>query len=188
MLPASEAVGYFSTSQTVASEPLRFVDKLGYEITPELVRVESIPLTESGEIDRERLESGTTASITATVYVEPRTEVEKKVADIWREVLGVPRVSMTDRFFELGGDSLTAMRLVNRLRESFCADVSLRSLFQMPTVSEIAAVISEGNKAAELVKTAAASDSIPDHITQQVAGMTDDQVDIALRDLVKRQG
>jgi len=186
--PLRKAVGYFSTSQTAASEPLRFVDKLGYEITPELVRVESIPLTESGEIDRERLESGTTASITATVYVAPRTEVEKKVADIWREVLGVPRVSMTDRFFELGGDSLTAMRLVNRLRKSFCADVSLRSLFQMPTVSEIAAVISEGNKAAELVKTAAASGSIPDHITQQVAGMTDDQVDIALRDLVKRQG
>ena len=71
-------------------------------------------------------------------YVEPRSELEQGLADIWQELLGIEQVGCFDNFFELGGDSLLATQLISRLGEVFNVDLPLRTLFQSPTVADLA--------------------------------------------------
>ena len=74
-------------------------------------------------------------------YAEPRSEVERLVALVWKDLLGIDRIGIWDGFFDLGGDSILATKLVTRLNEAFAAGFSLRSVFEKPTVAEMAAVI-----------------------------------------------
>ncbi|MBN3923762.1 beta-ketoacyl synthase N-terminal-like domain-containing protein [Nostoc sp. NMS4] len=71
-------------------------------------------------------------------YIAPRDELEQKIADIWQEFLGIKKVGINDNFFELGGDSLIAVQVLSRLRNIFYIKLSLASLFESPTIAEIA--------------------------------------------------
>jgi len=73
------------------------------------------------------------------VYVAPRSPVEQLLAQIWSEVLRVQRVGIEDDFFELGGDSIQATRVIARMREMLGLEIPLRILFDSPTVSKLAA-------------------------------------------------
>ncbi|HEU5321185.1 MAG TPA: phosphopantetheine-binding protein, partial [Methylomirabilota bacterium] len=84
----------------------------------------------------------------ARVFVSPATETEARVADIWSQVLSVPQVSADADFFELGGHSLLATRIVARLREAFGIDLSLRVMFEAPTVRQLARQVDEALAAA----------------------------------------
>jgi amino acid adenylation domain-containing protein len=75
--------------------------------------------------------------------VAPRTPVEERLAAFWRDVLKVEEVSVHDNFFEMGGHSLLASQLLARLRQGFGVEVALRSLFQRPTLAELAAEVEE---------------------------------------------
>jgi acyl transferase domain-containing protein/SAM-dependent methyltransferase/acyl carrier protein len=77
----------------------------------------------------------------STRFVEPRTPNERTVAGIWRSVLGLDRVGRDDNFFDLGGESLLAMQVVSRLRDAFGVDLSLRRVFDSPTVAELVAYL-----------------------------------------------
>jgi acyl carrier protein len=74
-------------------------------------------------------------------YVAPRTEMEQTIAGVWAEVLGLDRVSIYDRFSELGGHSLAATQLVSRLRTALGIDVPLSRVFEIPTVAGFARYI-----------------------------------------------
>ena len=74
-------------------------------------------------------------------FVAPRSEMEKRMAVIWQEALSVKEVGIHDNLFEMGGDSLIATLLVGRLSEAFQVDLSLRTLFDAPTISELAVAI-----------------------------------------------
>jgi amino acid adenylation domain-containing protein len=74
-------------------------------------------------------------------YVEPRDEVERMIAGVWRDLLDIDRVGVWDGFFDLGGDSLLATKLVTRLNEAFAAGLTLRSVFEKPTVADLAAAV-----------------------------------------------
>ena len=76
-------------------------------------------------------------------YVPPGNETERRVADIWQEQLGIAQVGIHDNFFELGGHSLLATQVLSRLREDFQISIPLSSLFEAPTVAELAATIEE---------------------------------------------
>jgi acyl carrier protein len=76
-------------------------------------------------------------------YVGPRNEVEHKVARIWQEVLGIERVGIHDDLFELGGNSLVALQLLNRLRENLHVELPLRSLFDIPSVAGMSAMVEQ---------------------------------------------
>jgi amino acid adenylation domain-containing protein len=121
------------------------VEKLpDYMIPSAFVVMEALPRTPSGKVDRRMLPApGTERPDLGTSFVSPGTPVERKLARIWSEVLSVDRVGIHDDFFDLGGDSLAATRLVSRAVKQFQAEVPLRSLFQSPTVAEMAAVITE---------------------------------------------
>jgi len=86
-------------------------------------------------------------------FVAPRTPVEQSVADLWAQILGVERVGVHDNFFDLGGHSLLAAQALARVQNSFQVEVSLYTLFEKPTVAELAAKIEAAILSAQPVST-----------------------------------
>ncbi|MBN8226639.1 amino acid adenylation domain-containing protein [Corallococcus macrosporus] len=101
------------------------------------VKLERLPLTPSGKVDRKALPTPDTRS-GPDRYVAPREGWESLVAELWAPLLGVPRVGAHDHFFELGGHSLLATRVVSRLRDVLQQEVPLRLLLEAPTVARFA--------------------------------------------------
>ena len=122
-----------------------------YMLPSAFVTMEAFPLTPNGKLDRRALPAPGQSAVLARTYVAPVDETEVAIARIWQELLGLPRIGRHDQFFELGGHSLLAVQLASRLRQTFGAEVSLRELFERPTV--------EGQ--AELVKSATRFDLAP---------------------------
>ncbi|WP_420643178.1 non-ribosomal peptide synthetase [Candidatus Leptofilum sp.] len=118
-------------------------DRLPEYMVPALVMLlDEMPLTPSGKINRRGLpEPDDTARAIEQEFVAPRTAVEVIVAKIWSEILGVERVGVNDNFFDLGGHSLLATQVISRLKSSFKTNLPLRSLFESPTVAELAVAI-----------------------------------------------
>ena len=77
----------------------------------------------------------------STTYVPPTNETEQTLADIWGKLLGIQRIGIHDSFFELGGDSLLAVQLNSRLRETFRVDFSVHNFFDAPTIAQMAEFI-----------------------------------------------
>lgn len=96
-----------------------------------------LPRMPNGKVDRGALPEPGGPSASAE-YVAPRDVIEEVLADMWLELLGVERVGVNDNFFQLGGHSLLVTQLVFRLREVFQAEVPLRSIFDKPTVADLA--------------------------------------------------
>ncbi|HEU0299934.1 MAG TPA: amino acid adenylation domain-containing protein, partial [Longimicrobium sp.] len=108
-----------------------------YMVPAAYVRLDALPLTPSGKVDRRALPAPEGDAYARRAYAEPVGEVEQALAEIWAEVLGVERVGRHDNFFELGGHSLLVVRLVGRMQgEGLHAEV--RALFTAPTLAELA--------------------------------------------------
>ncbi|MFO6231618.1 condensation domain-containing protein, partial [Pseudomonas aeruginosa] len=104
-------------------------------------------LSPNGKLDRRALPKPD-AGLMQREHMAPASALEKDVAAIWGELLGVERVGLTDNFFELGGHSLLATRLVSRIRQDLGIEVSLKSLFEQPVLQGF--VESLGEKPAEV--------------------------------------
>jgi amino acid adenylation domain-containing protein len=114
----------------------------GYMVPAVYVMLDALPSLPNGKVDRQALPPlGDNEPEANAAFVEPRTEVEKLVAQIWLEVLHVERIGVHDNFFDLGGHSLLAIQVISRTREIFPNGISLRSLFGAPTVAGLAATI-----------------------------------------------
>src|SRR5437764_4405487 len=105
------------------------------------VIMEELTVRGSGKIDPKDLPRPEMEG-DANKYCAPRTEVEKKLAEIWEKILGV-RVGIHDNFFELGGHSLLAMRLMLGVQQVFDVELPLASLFERPTLEQQAEALSE---------------------------------------------
>jgi hypothetical protein len=84
---------------------------------------------------------GTVGRRAAAAYVEPRTATERVLARIWSELLGADALGVMDNFFARGGHSLLATQIVSRVRETLHGDVPVRTLFERPTVAELAGAL-----------------------------------------------
>jgi len=102
------------------------------------VRLESLPLTANGKLDRNRLPLPTGDAYGVHGYEEPEGEMETVLAAIWAEVLTVERVGRHDNFFELGGHSLLAVRVIARLRQTFNVELTIADLFARPVLASLA--------------------------------------------------
>jgi acyl carrier protein len=113
-----------------------------YMIPSAFVKLDKIPLTTNGKFDRGALPDpdGERPAL-STAYALPRNETEKSLVQIWEEVLDVRPIGIQDKFFDLGGHSLSATRVVSRVIKQFELDISLQSLFRSPTVADMAAEI-----------------------------------------------
>ncbi|HZO15352.1 MAG TPA: amino acid adenylation domain-containing protein, partial [Polyangiaceae bacterium] len=107
-----------------------------YMVPSSFMRLDALPRTPSGKIDRKALPA---PEVSASLeYVAPRSAAEEQIASIFSEVLGVAKVGAHDSFFELGGHSLLATQVASRLRSALGVELSLRSLFEAPTVAGLA--------------------------------------------------
>ncbi len=106
-----------------------------YMVPTALLRLESLPRSAAGKLDRRALPAPEYAE---TEYVAPRTDAEMVMAEIWEEVLGQERVGVHDNFFALGGHSLMIMRLIGRVRSAFGVELSIRAVFAAPTLEAVA--------------------------------------------------
>src|SRR5215217_2743367 len=110
-----------------------------YMVPGVLVRLDALPLTPSGKVNRRALpEVDSRRAEEGTRYEAPRDALERTLAEVWQEVLGVSLVGVKDDFFALGGHSLLATRVVSRLRDALGHDVPVRLLFEAPTVEALA--------------------------------------------------
>ena len=100
------------------------------------VRLKKLPLTPSGKIDRKSL-TGQQEKKAKNKYEAPRGPIEVKMADIWRKILGIKKISRNDNFFDLGGDSLKAIKLLSALR-IFEEDLTLNEIFQNKIFMDLA--------------------------------------------------
>jgi SagB-type dehydrogenase family enzyme len=115
-----------------------------YMLPSAIVVLESLPLNPNGKVDRKNLPMPETQSHRKeTGYREPTSEIEQTVADVWQEMLGHAQVGIYDNFFDLGGNSLIGVRMMNRLRKIFEVNLSMHLLFTMPTVEGIAELIKQ---------------------------------------------
>ncbi|MCF2535701.1 amino acid adenylation domain-containing protein [Streptomyces sp. FB2] len=120
-----------------------------YMVPPVYQTLEKLPYTPSGKLSRALLPRPDDATEWAgtSVYEPPGTPLEERIAAIWTEVLGVPRIGVRDNFFELGGHSLLAVAIVNRIADALGRTVPLRTLFEAPTVAGLVARLNEPEEA-----------------------------------------
>ncbi|MBN9246592.1 MAG: LLM class flavin-dependent oxidoreductase, partial [Hyphomicrobium sp.] len=111
-----------------------------YMLPAAFVMLDALPLTPNGKLDRQALPAPDRARHeTATAFVAPTTDVERELASIFQDVLGLAEVGLDDNFFDLGASSLTMVSVVEKIRTRMGAKVSLVRLFQFPTLRSLAA-------------------------------------------------
>ncbi|MEC1646348.1 non-ribosomal peptide synthetase [Bacillus halotolerans] len=119
-----------------------------YMIPSHIEILEKLPLSDNGKIDRLQLTKMAkeyTTSDFLIEYVTPRTELEAIVASLMGDVLNLERVGVLDNFFDLGGDSISATRLNNRIEEMLGISMPLSTLFKNPTVEKICSFLNQGD-------------------------------------------
>lgn len=114
-----------------------------FAVPTEIVRVDRLPRLPNGKLDRRALAAaGTHAQHTGAVPANREwTPLERHIADIWKSVLGKDPLTVDDNFFQIGGDSLSVIRVHNRLRTVMDRDVAITDLFKAPTVASLAALV-----------------------------------------------
>jgi amino acid adenylation domain-containing protein len=138
-------------------------------VPAEVRTLDRLPRTMNGKVDRHALPAPSGPVTAGRAYLAPRTPLETELADLCREVLGVARVGVDDDFFELGGNSLHAAQLANRIRQRYGVEVGVPDLFAHPTVAATAA-------ATEAARRALRDEDRLARIEERLARLSDDEV------------
>jgi amino acid adenylation domain-containing protein len=175
-VPGGGLVAYITLREESASD----VEKLPaclkarlpeYMVPNAVVVLKSLPLTPNGKLDRRALPAPDMA--TRGLYEAPQGELEELVAELWQELLRVDRVSRRDNFFEIGGHSLLAARIVWRIREILQVELPLRAIFDAPTLEQLALrIVAEAGQPHE----ALGMDILIGDLRSEINGMNDDEV------------
>ncbi|RAM53526.1 MAG: non-ribosomal peptide synthetase [Hapalosiphonaceae cyanobacterium JJU2] len=111
-----------------------------YMIPVAFVTLDSLPLTPNGKVDRKALKAPDTVHLELKeTFVEPRTSVEKQLAAIWTEVLGLEKIGINDNFFTLGGDSILSLQVIFKANQ-LGLNLTTKQLFQYQTIAQLAVV------------------------------------------------
>ena len=145
-------VVYFVPSDTKASPGTQELREFlkhtlpDHMIPAEFVVLEKFPLDPNGKIDRKSLPPPTQDLISGNdKWVAPRNLTEEVLASIWCEILGLQKIGINENFFDRGGHSLLGVQLITQIRSSFQCELPLRSLFQAPTIAELAVLLKQEN-------------------------------------------
>lgn len=115
-----------------------------FMVPTHFVFLKALPLNPNGKVDRKALPDPQAEPPPApTSADQPQNETEARLAAIWADVLRVKQVGVTDNFFQLGGHSLLALQLMARVRQTFQADLPLKTLFDAPTITGLAQAITK---------------------------------------------
>lgn len=147
----TELVGYYTSEEALSSESLR--EQLAqslphYMIPTRWRRLERLPVTDSGKLDLRAIgrEQESAAPPRDSSAQAPRTELESQILDIFKEVLGVERLGIEDNFFDFGGHSIRAMRIVSRIHKVAKTQVSLADFYRTPTAAGLGRLIETTRK------------------------------------------
>ena len=137
LVPATEPVPSIGELRSHLKEKLP-----DYMVPPAFVFLDALPALPNGKLDRRGLPSPGTARPALDIdYLAPRTAVEEALVRIWTEVLCLDQVGVYDNFLDLGGDSLQAGQVISRVVKTLKVQLALRSLFDAPTIADMAVVI-----------------------------------------------
>ena len=108
------------------------------------IKLDALPLSANGKVDRKNLPvpNGQRAE-SADMYAPPETSMEKSIAMMWQEVLGVKDPGIHDDFFHLGGQSIMTIRIVQRINQAFQINLPMRAIFTEPTIASLALLVEE---------------------------------------------
>ena len=120
-----------------------------YMVPAAFVVLDALPLTSNGKVDRKALPTPDIGAQVAHQYVAPRTVTEWVLARAFREVLQIDRVGINDNFFHLGGNSLSGLKLAERIRRTVCSALPVTAIFQAQTIAELADWISRSEDRAQ---------------------------------------
>ncbi|HEV7785993.1 MAG TPA: phosphopantetheine-binding protein, partial [Thermoanaerobaculia bacterium] len=128
-----------------SGELRRFLqDRLAAYMVPSVYLIlERLPLTPNGKLDRRGLPDPSTARRGEQEYIQPRTRLEVIIAEIWREVLQVDKISAFDNFFDLGGHSLSLLQAHSELSARLGREIAVVDLFRYPTVNALARALTQ---------------------------------------------
>jgi amino acid adenylation domain-containing protein len=135
-------VGYIVCDEAINKEAIKdyLKDRLPEYMIPAIwVELDRLPQTPNGKIDKNALPEIDMSQLVSERYVTPLSEVEIILADIWKELLQLDKVSIHDNFFELGGHSLLVIRLVSAVRKNLQVEITVREIFSFPTISQLEA-------------------------------------------------
>ncbi|KAA0103220.1 non-ribosomal peptide synthetase [Mycolicibacterium sp. P1-5] len=153
-------VGYFTGTADPVKIRVALAERLpAYMVPAAVMELSELPLTVSGKLDRRALPAPDYTD--AENYRAPSTPTEEILAGIFAQILGVDRVGVDDSFFDLGGDSLSAMRLVAAVNNNLGSGLAVRMLFEAPTVAQLAPRISGGESASEPLVSATRPPVVP---------------------------
>ncbi|WP_342551889.1 non-ribosomal peptide synthase/polyketide synthase [Paenibacillus sp. FSL R7-0652] len=142
--------GYVVTKGTLLMEEIRqYLSRQlpEYMIPAHFVELDYLPLTSNGKIDRRALpEPNGKIQTTGRTYEAPRNEIEKMLTKIWEDVLMIEKIGVEDSFFDLGGNSITSISMVNKILEIFKTEIKIDFIYQYPTVRAISEAIELGKR------------------------------------------
>ncbi|MCP4157191.1 MAG: non-ribosomal peptide synthetase, partial [bacterium] len=117
----------------------------GYMIPTFFIKLEKIPLTPNGKIDRKALSKLQISNADPRAYIAPRNETEEKLSGIWAELLGIQKqaISIDDNFFDIGGHSLRATIMASKIHKTFNVKLPLAEIFKNQSIRKIAGTIKE---------------------------------------------
>ncbi|HEX9938383.1 MAG TPA: amino acid adenylation domain-containing protein, partial [Longimicrobium sp.] len=118
-----------------------------YMVPAAYVRLEALPLTPNGKVDRGALPAPEGDAYARSGYEAPVGATEQALGEIWAEVLGVERVGRWDSFFEVGGHSLLAVKVISRVRQALQVEVALNELFARPVLADFARALETATRA-----------------------------------------
>ncbi|MCX7571137.1 amino acid adenylation domain-containing protein [Tumebacillus sp. DT12] len=152
-------IGFYTGEQAVTANVLKeFLARTmpDFMIPPSLVRLDEIPLSPNGKIDRKALERiAADHRETASVeYEAPKTSLQEQIAAIWARILKLDRVGVHDNFFDLGGHSILVMKVRDALQKELGLDIPITELFRYPTVKSLAEAFDPSAAQAEKERTA----------------------------------
>jgi len=146
----TQLVGYFVGNTPPDASALREFLKTKlppYMIPAFLVRLDSMPLSPSGKIDRKALPAPERVGRNSGApRVAPRNEIERALQEIWGEALRTERLGIHDHFFEIGGHSLIATQILTRIRSALHVDLAVKDLFDAPTIAGLAEVVQKRDR------------------------------------------
>ncbi|QHI35448.1 Tyrocidine synthase 3 [Kordia antarctica] len=141
-------VAYYTSTKIVDKKALRdsLLKKLsGYMVPSYYKQLDSFPLTANGKIDRKSLPDITNEDTIKNEYKAPKNEIETKLVSIWENVLGFEKIGVIDNFFEIGGNSLNAIKIISKVQQEFNVQIDMVKLFQDPNIQGMSEEIENQN-------------------------------------------
>ena len=157
-----------------------------YMIPLAWVSLRQMPLTANGKVDRRALPVPQDRPEEAGDYIEPRTDLERLLSDIWAAVLRIDQVGVQDNFFDLGGHSLLATQVVTRIGSSLSIELPLKHIFDYPTIEQLSSQV-DALRHASLLTDIVDGDNGIEELLENVAAMPESAVVALMQKLSKEK-